>query len=583
MPPLRKQVRIVSVFGLLAILLLANAAVTRSRLAVQIDKRNAVARSNAIVLQISEALSSLKDAETGQRGYLLTNNPTYLEPYTQSIAEVRSHIDRLQELANEESEQNPHIQEFRSLADSKLAELAQTIELQQSGRSEEAKSTVLTHVGKRTMDQLRAVAELMWSTERVSIQRGEEEYRRAARVTAFSIYAATFLGIVAVFMVARYMLHDLRQREAHAAALRDREEWFRVTLGSVGDGVIATDRGSRVLFVNEVASRLTGFSQAEASNRPIHEVFPIFNENTRVPVENPVARVLEEGKTVGLANHTVLKHTNGQYIPIEDSAAPIRNDANQIIGVVLVFRDATHERQSQDMLRRAEKLAAAGRLAATMAHEINNPLEAVGNLIYIVKSSSEIHPDTRVFLDQAERQLERVSHITRQTLGFYREAAKPGAVDLASVVGSVLALYENKLRNKNVTVRCDVQSAPLVNGLVGEFRQLFANLVSNAIDAVQIGGSITISGRPAQVNGSHGAEVRITDDGAGIPAEHSQRIFEPFFTTKADVGTGLGLWVAREIAERHGGYVQLVRNSNTPGTTFSIFLPSHTAASAAAR
>jgi CHASE3 domain sensor protein len=110
MPPLRKQVRIVSVFGLLAILLLANAAVTRSRLAVQIDKRNAVARSNAIVLQISEALSSLKDAETGQRGYLLTNNPTYLEPYTQSIAEVRSHIDRLQELANEESEQNPHIQ-----------------------------------------------------------------------------------------------------------------------------------------------------------------------------------------------------------------------------------------------------------------------------------------------------------------------------------------------------------------------------------------------------------------------------------------------------------------------------------------
>src|SRR5262249_25868538 len=152
------------------------------------------------------------------------------------------------------------------------------------------------------------------------------------------------------------------------------------------------------------------------------------------------------GKIVGLANHTVLKHRDGRLIPIEDSAAPIRNDRQQIIGVVLVFRDASIDRQSREVMRRAEKLAPAGRLAATMAHEINNPLEAVVNRLYLAKWEGELTPPTRSYLEQAESQLERVSHITRQTLGFYRESAGPAEVSMPAIIDSVLRLYDNKLK-----------------------------------------------------------------------------------------------------------------------------------------
>ena len=284
---------------------------------------------------------------------------------------------------------------------------------------------------------------------------------------------------------------------------------------------------------------------------------------------------MEHGKIIGLANHTVLLNTDGTYIPIEDSAAPIRDTRGKIVGVVMVFRDATHERKSQEVLRKTEKLAAAARLAATVAHEINNPLEAIGNLIYIAKITEGIPESAIAHLSVAEEELARVSHITRQTLGFYRESKQPNEIDLPTLVESVLNIYSNKFRTKNITIVRDFHDCPPIQGLSGELNQAVANLISNAADAVPQGGTICVRINCHEDDLSNAVEVIIEDDGPGIASEYRDRIFEPFFTTKKDVGTGLGLWVTKEIIERHSGTIAVrsVNGANPSGTAFSITLP----------
>jgi PAS domain S-box-containing protein len=188
---------------------------------------------------------------------------------------------------------------------------------------------------------------------------------------------------------------------ANAEELSIREQRFRTTLASIGDAVITTDEQARVTFVNTTAETALGLTLAQCIGRRLEEVFPIYNEDTGEAAENPVNRVLTEGKIAGLANHTVVKRRDGKQIPIEDSAAPIRDDSGKIRGVVLVFRDVTREREAQDALRRADRMMVAGRLAATVAHEINNPLEAVFNLLYLASTEPSSSPEVRQHLEKA--------------------------------------------------------------------------------------------------------------------------------------------------------------------------------------
>jgi signal transduction histidine kinase len=278
---------------------------------------------------------------------------------------------------------------------------------------------------------------------------------------------------------------------------------------------------------------------------------------------------------IGLANHTVLRHADGTLTPIEDSAAPIRDVNGNLIGVVLVFRDATQERKSQEVLRKTEKLAAAARLSATVAHEINNPLEAVGNLIYLVKKTPGLPDEATQQLVLAEHELERVSHITRQTLGFYRESKQPGHVDVPALIESVLKIYSNKFQTKNISIVRELGECPPIQGLSGELKQAISNLISNAADAVTDNGTIRVKLLCLDNPGGKAVHVTIEDDGAGIAAAHIDKIFEPFFTTKKDVGTGLGLWVTREIIDRHGGTIQVRsgESNGERGSVFNIVLP----------
>jgi PAS domain S-box-containing protein len=571
-----KRLSVITGFGLLLVLLIANALITRRQLGVQIDSQAWVAHSRQVLYELSQTESLLKDAETGQRGFLYTGDPKYLNPYTQAVGQVQPHIDSLARLTADNPRERAQIPQLRDLTQKKTSELAQTIALYKAGKLDEAKTLVLSDAGLLYMDKIRLLIVQMEGDEASLDSERTARYNASIQKTIASIYLTSLLAVVGLSMLAYYILRQIELREKHARELRTREEWFRVTLTSIGDAVIATDPEGIVTFLNPVAEALTGTTLALAKGNRIEQIFPIFNEVTLKAVENPVNKVMAQGIVVGLANHTVLQHTDGRMIPIEDSAAPIRDDRQQLLGVVLVFRDVTHERKSEEFLRKTEKLASAARLSATVAHEINNPLEAIFNLIYVAKTSPEAAPSIVEQLTLAEKELDRVAHIARQTLGFYRDSSVAQPVDLAALIETILGLYSHKFHAKNIVIRRQFGQCPPFCGVPGELKQAISNLISNAADAVGNEGTITVGLQCVEESGNRTVEVTVEDDGPGIPAEHSDRIFEPFFTTKQDVGTGLGLWVTKGIIDRHGGSI-LVRfhdgNGAPRGAAFTIQLP----------
>jgi PAS domain S-box-containing protein len=562
-------------FLLLAILLIGNAFVTRTQLAIQTGRQAWVVHSREVELEIEHTQNLLEDAESGQRGYLYTGDPTYLAPYKQALEQWNKQIEDLTRLTADNPRQAANVVELRDLASRKFDEMARTIALSNAGKLDQASSVVLTGHGLELMQQLHRIIGRMEQEEAALEDLRDEAYEQSVERTVRSIYLASSVAIIGLAIVAHFILRERRLRERHAHDLRAREEWFRVTLNSIGDAVIATDGEGNVTFLNPMAQQLTGSQLENVAGKSLREVFPIFNEMTGETAEDPVQKVLSLGIVVGLANHTVLRHQNGTMIPIEDSAAPIRDDRGQTIGVILVFRDASGERQSQELVRKAEKLATAARLSATVAHEINNPLEAVINLVFLAKQSPGIAPEVVQQLSLAEQELDRVSHITRQTLGFYRESNNPGKIEVAPLIDAVLKLYTNKLRAKDIQAQCNSADCPAVFGSPGELKQIIANLVTNAIDAVGPQGRVSITCRTVNAHdGRPHLEIAVEDDGPGVSPEHAARIFEPFFTTKKDVGTGLGLWVAKEIAERLDGTLTLGPPSGTTaGAAFILKLP----------
>ena len=566
----------ISGFTLLVLLLIGNAFVTSRRLRVQVASQGWVIHSREVLAGLERTESLLLDAETGQRGYLLTGEAKYLAPYNYAVTQIDNEISTLTQLTADDPREQANAVQLGSLAHRKLDELNVTIALARSGKANQARAEVLSDRGLVLMDQIRQVMAAMRSEEdRLGAER-TRTYERSVRMTRASIALATLVGILGLMILAYFVLKERALRERHTQEIRAREEWFRVTLKSIGDAVIATDRNGTVTFMNPVAETLTGTSSAAAQGKDILSVFPILNEFTGQAAENPVKKVMTLGRVVGLANHTVIRHADGRLIPIEDSAAPIRDDRLQLIGVVLVFRDVSAERKSQDILRKTEKLAAAARLSATVAHEINNPLEAVVNLIYIAKSDPDAPPSVVRQLTVAEQEIERVAHITRQTLGFYRESNAPERVRINDLLDAILSVYSNKLESARIEVKREFSECPPVHAVAGELRQAFSNVLANAIDAVGEFGAIAVSTRSIAEGEGSTIEVVIADSGTGVSSADLEHIFEPFFTTKKDVGTGLGLWVTKEIVERHGGSIDVSPTNGLDGlqgAAFTLRLP----------
>jgi signal transduction histidine kinase len=268
---------------------------------------------------------------------------------------------------------------------------------------------------------------------------------------------------------------------------------------------------------------------------------------------------------------------DGATVWVQIGASMLHDEGVEPRAVIAVIEDVTPLHRSEDalhssesLLRRTEKLAAAGRLAATVAHEINNPLEAVSNLLYLALHEQGVPAVSKRYLRMANEELRRVSSIVSQTLGFYRESGVSQPVELQALVDDVLMLYQRKLDARQIRVTRSMESA-VVEGVPGELRQVVANLLSNAIDAMEPYGVLAIELH------RHRDEVRlsISDTGHGIATPLLDRIFEPFFTTKKDVGTGLGLWVSKGIVEKHQGRLEVVSSQHEEdhGTAFIMTLP----------
>ena len=292
-------------------------------------------------------------------------------------------------------------------------------------------------------------------------------------------------------------------------------------------------------------------------------------------------RVYQTGERfVGRGTRISLARSGGQ--PLEERYLdfvyqPMREPDGAMYGVIVLGVDVTERKRAGAALMQTEKLAAVGRLAASIAHEINNPLESVTNLLYLARASSDL-PEVQDYLETAERELRRVSAITNQTLRFHKQSARPSLVNCQELMEGILGIYQSRIVNSHVSVEKRKRASKPVLCFEGEIRQVLDNLIANAIDAMQPeGGRLLLRSREAThwKTGRRGLMLTVADTGAGIDPQIFDRIFEAFFTTKGYTGTGLGLWVSQEIVVRHAGALQ-VRSSRTGGrrgTVFALFLP----------
>jgi PAS domain S-box-containing protein len=267
---------------------------------------------------------------------------------------------------------------------------------------------------------------------------------------------------------------------------------------------------------------------------------------------------------------------DGHYRYVLSRGVPVFHEDSSVKEWVGTCIDIQDRKDSEVALRKSERLALAGQLAASIAHEINNPLEAVTNLIYLISTRAS-DDESRQYCDMAQRELTRVTEISGQTLRFYRKSTRPVDTDVPELIESLLQLFRPKFGRRNLQVQTELHEAPRILAFPNELRQLFANLISNAIDATPPGGRLRIETGPGRNWGDEsqrGARVVVADTGSGISESIRRRIFEPFVTTKGDAGTGLGLWVCDDIVKRHVGKLRLkTRTTRSSGTVFSIFLP----------
>ncbi|MFZ0744849.1 MAG: ATP-binding protein [Terracidiphilus sp.] len=365
--------------------------------------------------------------------------------------------------------------------------------------------------------------------------------------------------------------------EEQRSGLNDTLSLLDSMLANAPIGLAFFDRRCRIVRVNHVFSGMTGVPLSRHLGRTLPEILmqPVAQQ-----LEDAVLRVFAAGESLhGLE----VSGQGGQLVGSWTwlvSAYPVRTTPSQVRWVGVIVMDASERKRSEEALRRSEKLAATGRLAASISHEINNPLEAITNLLFLLGNYCPLEGAALDYVKMAQHEARRISEITQQTLRFYRQSTLPARTNMGDVLDSVLSLFQMRLSTLGIKVEREYDPSMDLYCFAGEVRQVIANLVGNAIDATSGGGRLILRARRSinwQDSGQEGVRITVADTGSGIEANVRQRIFEAFFTTKEETGTGLGLWVSHEIIVKHNGLVHLrsrpASSGGPSGTVFQLFFP----------
>jgi PAS domain S-box-containing protein len=342
-------------------------------------------------------------------------------------------------------------------------------------------------------------------------------------------------------------------------------------VASSEDVIIGKDLNGIITSWNNSAARLFGYTAEEMIGTPILRLIPehLHSDEKTILESIRAGRSVEHFETVRLTK-------DGRLIDVSLTVSPIKDANGQIIGASKILRDVSSRKRLEQSLLQAEKIAATGRMAATIAHEVNNPLEAVINLLFLLRSKVTDEEGIQ-YLATAENELGRVAHIAKQTLGYYREHASASLASLEKIAEHALMIYEPRCTAAGITIRRILSTSRKVLLRRGEMMQVISNLVVNAIYAMPTGGTLSVSVCDTQTP-AEGVALTVTDTGVGIASDILPKVFDAFFTTRATVGTGIGLFVAKQFVEGHGGQISIdsVVEPERRGTQVRVFLPART-------
>ena len=541
-----------------------------------------------VLLDTDALLAALTDAETSQRGYLLTRDPAQLAHYEAALPHVQTTLYALHRAVTDSAEQQARIEQLEPLLAERMASMARTLE---EARDASPNASVEPgESGHEEMDAVRLAIGDIRTHERDLLRERlvlRDEAMRDTRRYALALGALS-IGIFAglVFSINR----TIGARAAAERSARENEQRLRVTLESIGDAVIATDVAGRVSYMNPVAEALTGWSRADARGCLLDRVFRVVNEFTREPVESPVAKVMREGGVVGLANRTLLIARDGSERPIDDSGAPIRDAAGALMGVVLVFRDATARRQSEQARERLLRSESAREVAegasrakdeflAVVSHELRSPLTAGLSWVELLRGESLDGAQRARALDTIERNLRQQAVLVSDLLDVSRIVAgklviEPVATDVATLVRDAVNDHRALAESADVALRHEPRASAIAMVDPARIRQVVNNLLANAIRHTPAGGTVEVQIAADEVC----LDLWVRDTGRGIPAALLPHIFERFrqgdsSAVREHGGLGLGLAIAKHLVEAHGGSIDARSDGEGKGATFHARLP----------
>jgi PAS domain S-box-containing protein len=346
------------------------------------------------------------------------------------------------------------------------------------------------------------------------------------------------------------------------------ETWGRLAaiVDSSDDAIVSKDLSGIVTSWNAAAERIFGYTAAEMIGTSILRVIPL-------QLHHEEDRILSKIKLGQRIDHYETRRVrkNGEIFDVSLTISPVLNTSGVVIGTSKIARDISRRKHMELRLIEAEKFATTGRMAATIAHEVNNPLQVLSNLIFLARCETQGNPVADQHLAAAAGEIERISHLTRQTLGYYRDTTARAKVACHDLIQEVARVYQSKMQARNITLHTVFDTLRPVLASKGELTQVFSSIISNAVDAMPHGGRLHI-----QVSDLDAKNIQIVfqDEGTGIAPEDLSRIFEPFFTTKGNLGTGIGLWTAKQLMEKHGGHIGVASNTAPPnaGTTVRLVL-----------